>query len=155
MSEVACAHGRLTGRFAIEGECWLWTGKRNQKGYGRLVVDGRYVLAHRLSWEFANGPIPDGLYVLHRCDTPPCINPCHLFLGTLAENNADMKAKGRERKAVGESHPWVKLTETQVREIRARRLSGELTTTLAAEFGVHDSQISRIARGVSRAHDGM
>lgn len=82
------------------GECWLWKGPLSVLGYGRLVVPGGHrgdpkVYAHRLSWEVANGPIPKGMCVLHRCDNPPCIRPSHLFLGTRADNSADMVAKGR------------------------------------------------------------
>jgi len=82
--------------------CWEWSGSRNADGYGYLRVgsqrDGTRsrVLAHRLAWMLAHGgAIPGGLFVLHRCDNPPCCNPAHLFLGTNADNVADMLAKGR------------------------------------------------------------
>jgi hypothetical protein len=80
------------------GECWLWQGSRNAKGYGTLqrhAVQPTPMLAHRYAWMLAVGSIPDGLNVLHTCDTPACVRPAHLFLGTLADNNADMRAKGR------------------------------------------------------------
>lgn len=81
--------------------CWLWTRQTLSNGYGVIRVgsmcDGtrRQALAHRVSWELDHGPIPDGLFVLHRCDRPACINPAHLFLGTQQDNLADMRAKGR------------------------------------------------------------
>ena len=75
--------------------CWLWTGGKLSDGYGHLCVHNRRVLAHRLSWEVWVGPIPADLCVLHRCDTPACFNPEHLWLGTRSENNRDMLAKGR------------------------------------------------------------
>lgn len=75
--------------------CWEWTGWRKETGYGRVRIDGRILYAHRVSWILANGPIPDDLRVLHRCDNPPCVNPDHLFLGTQGDNNADRDAKGR------------------------------------------------------------
>lgn len=81
--------------------CWLWTGSKSSHGYGQLfsMVGGhRAVLhTHRISWELHNGPIPDGLWVLHRCDVRPCVRPDHLFLGTRQDNTDDMMAKGRHR----------------------------------------------------------
>lgn len=77
--------------------CLEWTGYTNVRGYGRIAFNGRTVGAHRLAWELVNGPIPDGMNVLHHCDNPPCCNVGHLFLGTHADNSADMVAKGRQR----------------------------------------------------------
>lgn len=74
--------------------CWLWTGAM-QHGYGKIRVVMKDVRAHRASWEIHNGPIPDGMCVLHKCDTPLCVNPAHLFLGTQQENIADKQSKGR------------------------------------------------------------
>ena len=76
----------------MSAECWEWRGLRDKHGYGRK---GPYKTTHRLAWEWANGPVPAGMCVLHRCDNPPCCNPDHLFLGTQADNLADMVAKGR------------------------------------------------------------
>lgn len=81
----------------MSGECWTWTAARLPFGYGEFRLDGRPVRAHRLAWEWEHGPIPPGLCVLHRCDRPECVRPSHLWLGTKAENTADMKAKGRGR----------------------------------------------------------
>ena len=72
--------------------CWEWTGARNRGGYG---IKGRR-LAHRLAWSEANGrPVPDGMLVLHSCDNPPCVNPAHLRIGTVADNAADRVARNR------------------------------------------------------------
>ncbi len=76
-----------------DSECWLWTGSPMGFGYGRLWREDRFVVAHRVAWELAFGPIPEGLWVLHRCDVPPCVNPSHLFVGTSRDNMADCKAR--------------------------------------------------------------
>jgi hypothetical protein len=82
-------------RTVRDGDCIVWTGERVGMGYGRVSYKGRRPLAHRVAWELANGPIPDGLLVLHRCDNPPCCNANHLFLGTSKDNADDRDAKGR------------------------------------------------------------
>lgn len=89
---------RLWAKVDRTESCWIWTGGTNIKGYGCIGLGERgrgKALAHRVSWELAFGPIPDGLWVLHHCDNPPCVRPDHLWLGTAADNNRDMVAKGR------------------------------------------------------------
>jgi hypothetical protein len=118
--------------------CILWAGNTNKDGYGVIgsgTRKGRMLLAHRVSYEILVGPIPNRLEVLHRCDTPPCISPACLFLGTVQDNMADKVAKGRQLK--GESIPWAILTENIVREMRRRHASGEGTIQeIADDFGV-------------------
>ncbi len=76
-------------------KCWEWQASCNPAGYGGFQFNGRFGKAHRAAWELANGPIPEGICVLHRCDNPPCCNPAHLWLGTYADNHRDAVAKGR------------------------------------------------------------
>lgn len=102
----------------VANGCWLWTGCVSRDRYGIFNKGGRTaVLAHRVSYELHCAPIPKGMFVCHRCDNPPCANPMHLFLGTNADNMADMIAKGRQTR--GEQKKNSKLTEQHVREILA------------------------------------
>lgn len=141
----------LVARTTRNGDCWEWQRGRRCGGYGTLKVDGRSELAHRVAYAVVNGPIPDGLCVLHHCDNPPCINPEHLFLGTKADNNRDKQSKGRARNGGvntnpvrGVRHGCAKLTEGQVVEIRQRWDSGESQTGLALEFSVDLSTVHLI-----------
>lgn len=80
-----------------ESGCWFYGGTKNSKGYGFFRLYGKLVFAHRFMWELRNGPIPDGLCACHKCDTPQCVNPDHIFIGTHKENMQDSVAKGRNR----------------------------------------------------------
>lgn len=104
----------------VESGCWEYSGTILTNGYGRLLYDGQIYSPHRLSYELNIGPIPDGLFVLHKCDNRCCVNPDHLFVGTLKDNADDMRAKGRDAygENFGENNGQAKLTEDQVRQIR-------------------------------------
>jgi hypothetical protein len=123
--------------------CWEWGASTNGKGYGQINVGGRGrpLLAHRVSWELMNGPIPDGLLVLHKCDNPPCVNPSHLFLGTVTDNMRDCARKGRAAKT---GTGAVKLAAADVLEIRRLSERGVIQTVLARRFGVSQAHISKI-----------
>lgn len=129
--------------------CHLWTGFVNRDGYGRLRRGERMVYAHRFAFEEFVGPIPEGAYVLHRCDTPACVNPEHLFVGTQADNVRDRDRKGRGRWPTGEGSPTARLTAVQVAEIRDRVANGATQTAVAAEYGVSQAHVSTIVHGKS------
>src|SRR4051794_14535196 len=90
---------RFWSKVDIRGpeDCWPWTASKLPRGYGQIYHSGlrRPVAAQRMAWELTRGAIPPGLGVLHSCDNPPCVNPAHLWIGTDADNHADMVAKGR------------------------------------------------------------
>jgi len=117
-------------------------------------MEGRNWTAHRIAWTLKNGPIPDGLYVLHQCDNRACANPNHLFLGTNGDNQRDAAKKGKSRGKimVGENNPAAKLSETDVREIRRLAALGVKRKILAAKWSISYSQISSILIGQTWKH---
>jgi hypothetical protein len=126
--------------------CIEWTRATNTQGYGVIRIDSANLLVHRAAWAIANGPIPEGMCVLHACDNPLCHNVDHLFLGTRQENLADMRRKNRQRSyedcvgaPPGEQNPRAKLTNEQVLEIRSA-------------LGTHEEIANRY--GISRRHVG-
>lgn len=134
--------------------CWLWTAGTH-RGYGWFNSQGPAILAHRFSWEIVNGPIPDGLFVLHNCpdgDNTRCVNPRHLWLGTRAQNNADRDAKGRHVALRGEQNGAAKLTVDAVVEIREAIGRGIPQTVLAKRFAVTKSTIWLIAHNKKWRH---
>lgn len=134
------------------GGCWLWVGNKLKSGYGLFRPGGaeHHKVAHRVSWDWANGPIPDGMSVLHKCDVRACVNPDHLFLGTQIENMRDMVAKGRAQH--GESRPNAKLTEALVRQARTLAAQGESFVEIARRFGVSDKAIRCAVIGATWRH---
>lgn len=137
--------------------CWEWTGFRDPNGYGRLMTrnqHGKYapMLAHRLVWIAANGPVPDEIVVRHAvCGNPPCCRLDHLAEGTQAENSQDTIRHGRTTQ--GERSASAKLTDATVREIRARYAAGNISQAkLAADYGLHQMTVSDIIRGVTWRH---
>lgn len=130
-------------------ECWLWQGAIGW-GYGVFHAKGQTLRAHRFSWELHNGPICDGLQVLHKCDVRACVNPAHLFLGTQLENIQDMDAKGRRvtkyNPRRGETHADAKLTTSDIVAIRQLSAQGVSQREIAKQFDMSQQHISDIVR---------
>lgn len=136
-------------------ECWRWTGAHVPDGYGSMMLESRgardrsSIKAHRFAWLHWIGPIPDGMHVCHHCDVRDCVNPSHLFLGTNADNVADRVRKGRSAGQRGEANHKAKLTEDDVRHIRASRSRAR---ELARHYGVAYETINRVRRGEFWGH---
>lgn len=149
------------------GECLIFTGHRDDCGYGRITRDGRLVRIHREVWKQKNGDIPEGKEICHTCDTPSCINPDHLWAGSHLENMKDRSAKGRQARLFGNTHVrgksinrgskhgLSKFTEEQVKSIKERLAAdnswGNLLT-LATEYGVSRTAIHHIRMGTRWGH---
>lgn len=141
-------------QFDPNGGCWLFATSLNPLGYGVFWFEGRLTGAHRASWIIHNGEISDRLCVLHRCDVGCCVNPDHLFLGTQAENLADMRAKGRGSSGhvYGEKCGKSKLKESEVREIIRLSKLGYRQRDIAARYGIHQSGVWGIVHRKTWTH---
>lgn len=129
-----------------EASCLVWSGARDEYGYGRVGAFGRraVVLAHRVAYEMFYGSIPDGMDVLHKCDNTSCVRPLHLFLGTHDDNMADMAAKWRAGRA--------KLSEEAVQMARAAWSAGATSYEVASWLGVAQSSAHRMLTGSTYRH---
>ena len=129
-------------------ECWeIVTMCLNRAGYGEFSLNGKLIRAHRFSFQlFHNRLIQEGMCILHSCDNPLCVNPHHLTEGTQQENMTDKKNKGRGVQSKGEKNGLSKLTEAQVKEIRAKydKKNGITTVQLALEYNVTNATIGYI-----------
>lgn len=133
-----------------ETGCWLWLGVVNDSGYGTIVFNGRVQRVHRLLWKELIGEIPEGMFLLHRCDIPCCVNPSHLFVGTQNDNMKDMARK--KRSAIGVKNCMSKLADEDIRRIFLLRADGLLQREIAVRFGVNRATISYILGGVTWRH---
>lgn len=129
--------------------CWIWMGSCHYKGYGLFRTGNKISKAHRVSWFIHYGPIPTGECVLHHCDTPACVNPHHLFVGTHKDNAYDRDTKKRGYIARGEQHYKAKLTDRAVLKIRNSNYSCRM---LAKKYKVDPTMISLIKRRKNWKH---
>ncbi len=127
--------------------CWLWRGSRMMRGYGGFGIAGTIWTAHRVSWVIHYGPIPNGKWVLHKCDVRPCVNPDHLFLGDAKDNTVDMLLKGRGGHLSGEQHGRARLTRELVAEIRRMHTNGITGYRLAKVFDIGLSTVYHVING--------
>jgi hypothetical protein len=129
--------------------CWIWAASKMADGYGLFFNGAKTERAHRVAYRLWNGPIQQGLSVLHQCDNPSCVNPSHLFLGTQKDNVDDMMKKGRSAHAAGSSHGRAKLSEANVLDIREDQ---RRHVDIAAAYGVSRGLISMIKARKIWAH---
>jgi len=154
ISKNSTTCGKCRGKNAIErfdfytdknkDDCWLWTGPKNPKGYGQLKINGKMVAAHRFSWELINGPIPNGLFICHKCDVRNCVNPSCMFLGTLQQNQKDMALKNR-----GANRKW---TIEQISDMRKLYKNGLNKTSIIQMFNISRSYLDEILNRTARIH---
>lgn len=136
---------------AAKNECWEWTGSLTTKGYGQYqsAALGEFT-AHRTSYKLARGDIPSGKLVCHKCDNKKCVNPDHLFVGTVQDNSDDMVKKNRQSR--GEEHGLSKLTEADVVRIRREALTVSDKRRLRSEIGIHKTTLNRVLNRQLWAH---
>lgn len=145
---------RLRARSTVaEDGCWNWNSVRKDGRANVFFFDGRYMSAYRASYRMYKGDIPAGAQVCHDCDNPRCVNPDHLWLGSQTDNLNDCVAKGRNAVFLGEAHGQAKLTENDVRALRADYAAGGVTLkALAARYGMSVGGIHHIILGRTWTH---
>lgn len=132
-----------------ESDCWNWVGPIEEQGYGVFGWNGKKIKAHRLSWVLTKGEIPKGLFVCHTCDNRKCVNPKHLWLGTVQDNNRDRDLKGRNGWG---GNPWqlnpnVKLNPDSVRDIKEKWLSGMDYQEIGDIYNLSKHTIRKVING--------
>jgi hypothetical protein len=132
--------------------CWLWTGHWTYNGYGTIGVKGKSVRAHRLSVQLFKGGMPADMFACHKCDTPACVNPDHLFIGTREDNTADQMRKDRRTRNKGTKNPISKLTEADIPVIHRLFKAGHTYAALGRKFGVDEARIRGIVAGKEWRH---
>lgn len=138
---------RFNKKIRITPSCWIWVGAKRKK-YGNFSVGGENISAHRFSYEFHIGKIPDDFFVCHKCDNPSCVNPDHLFIGTAAENTADMINKGRQK--IFPLPPLTKIPQEIIEKVFVLRRLGLSYAKIADELGMTRSHAFNVAKGYKR-----
>ena len=131
--------------------CWDWT-RAKTHGYGQLSYDGKRWKAHRFAWVLANGAVPSGKWILHKCHNRACCNPDHLYAGTPKDNVRDMFEAGRAPDWRGENATKAILTEKEVHQIRRAASMKIDHETLARWYGMKRSGIRRVIYRLSWTH---
>ena len=134
---------RFWSKVDKSGDCWIWIGSKDKHGYGRFRLNNKNMKAHRISFALQHGEIDSSKCVCHVCDTPDCVNPSHLFLGTLKENTQDMVLK--KRNVFGENHPNSVLSKSDVIGIRSDVEKGIPHRLVSEKYRTQRSQVSLIA----------
>ena len=157
---------RFLDKVQTSDGCWMWRGAKSVRtGYGSFSIGGKSEWAHRASWRLLRGPIPAGLWVLHTCDVRPCVNPAHLYLGTVADNSRDAVARRRtatgqrngvhthpETRRFGQAVGTAKLTEERILEVLTDLAAGTMQSVAASRHGVSRGAVQQILSGRTWSH---
>jgi hypothetical protein len=145
-------HERFAKFVDDSGDCWLWTGSKlkSKWAYGQFRMNGKNRSAHRVSYEIYKGEILQGQIVRHTCNTPSCVNPEHLELGTHQDNSNDMVNANRQAKGVNNARSKIKVED--IPDIRRRLAEGETTYSIGKRYGVSHNPIKQIKMGKSYAY---
>ena len=135
---------RVYSQVTYEGECHIFNGNKDDCGYGRIHKDGGLIRIHRASWEKENGPIPEGMYICHKCNNRACLNPEHLYAGTQLDNMRDRKISGNYASMEGEKNNSAKIKAIDIPTIRMRIRNGDTCYSIARDYGVTGEAILHI-----------
>lgn len=152
MRKIRSVEERFWEKVNKTDTCWLWLGAPNRGGYGSIYINGVDTYAHRYSYQLHYGSVPDGLDVLHTCDTPLCVNPAHLFVSTHKDNMDDRDNKGRGNPQQGERSGQAKVTEDIVRKIHLDYANGLTQTQIADGLPISQAQVSNILNDKAWKH---